>query len=785
MSSVKREKPMTASSSAKLMELPRLAQWPEEAFEHEPAHGFFIRLAVLNKQFSPGGLANSFGMNGRDFNCEELLPFVLEFPFRFPERVIDATPRVHGTQVILNGQSFNWTKDWSLARPRLCPACLAEKLYYRNWFDLKVLDYCPFHAVPLVTVTAPSALMGWFAGGGPEVAAAGDSMPVKDARSSAAWSAYVLGRLGVGPRVQSPLLDGSTMAEAIESLEVVGDAVEYGWGMKLPAPQTRYRSPGLLARGFAVVNGGEEALRSALQEYTRSALSRAGAATLEHGIRSFFGYLYWRSRQIHDSPISRIVRAAMHQVGREAGVYSLKGPRWHDTKDAPVTLKVAARRLGIQYARLRRVATKMGLIAKIGREGTHAFSGAMIEEIKATLADLVSRKEASDLLGLSGAEFAKLWQAGVFQPFIEPKHRWACRTQFRRSEIEKFLCDIKLKVGPSTSSSPQTEVPLLAYAKECELAPSEVVMKILAGEVIPTGWDHTSMGLKGCLLCFSGHEAKPKLPGDYKPRLRVATYGWSLSEVASFLRVSSKTVAALEAAGYLPVAKRTGPVQTFRFSEQSVRKFAKRYASAALYARSLQCYPAYAMSKLTSLGVSRVPVQGTALVDRAKARSVLGLSYDPDNVRATTTAAFWYAFEQYLRKVRSTTRVTILDHGRARLWNGRRLAIAEFAIDQDGRSLAFRVSSDPARSRRRFALVRSFLKEISESWPELECQVDEATGAVTMKYELTFELSNTAGWELAFSWIEDKMTRLRAILAMDRSKRLKSDPADIQAHTER
>lgn len=75
-----------------LIEFP-LPAWPREAFPFEPAHGYFRRLAVANAQVSVRTLGSYVGVNGRNFDREELLEFCSRAFPRWALRTSNASPR--------------------------------------------------------------------------------------------------------------------------------------------------------------------------------------------------------------------------------------------------------------------------------------------------------------------------------------------------------------------------------------------------------------------------------------------------------------------------------------------------------------------------------------------------------------------------------------------------------------------------------------------------------------------------------------------------------------------
>jgi hypothetical protein len=562
-----------------------LRRWPEEAFEYEPAHGFFVRLAQRNGAHSTRVFAELLGLNGRDFDLEDMLSFCRAFPARQIDRLAAATPTFEGTFVYLNGQKFRKLTDWSLAHPRVCGECLAESRHHRNWWDLCVIERCPIHDRPLQRGIESEKLAWWHPAIG--VTPCGTDLSIRQHGESdvprASWDAYVLGRMGVIPRFSVPSLDDCEMFDVIAAIELLGRAAVFGF-----ATTARRRFRGIeeqrhvaLKIGFAAFRNGTGGLEALIREYLASS-NRSNKPEVNSPIR-YFGWLYNAAKCLPRSPAKTEIAKAISNIAFSAGLTTRGRPR---QQCRPETLKSAARRLGVSPRRLRSIARKCGLIGRCDAGEYHALSDAALETLRAIVDDLIGVKEALRLTGFSNRRFKNFCNLTAVVPFL---NEGTGNVKYRRSEV---LAQIGARSDASTTS----------HAFKARLrAEREVLLACEAGAVLGVYSDDVRKLVEANYLAA--------LPSDFRK-------GSDLVDSAS--------------------------VESFhsRYIRTSM------YATALTCApgNALKHLRALGVERVPIPGLTR-----TSFVERAKVRDVLGVSADPDSEPEFPVLSFWTKMRRYLQ----------------------------------------------------------------------------------------------------------------------------------------
>lgn len=402
---------------------PPLPRWEAEAFESEPAHGYFVRLAARNGAHSTRVFADSVGLNGRDFELREMLSFCLRFPISNKERLCAATPTTEQTLLRLNGQQFRKMTDWSLRQPRVCAACLGEARYYRNWWDLRVLGRCPFHDRPLQSGTASSLLAWWYPAVG--VTPQGHDLAIGNCRRAQevrpSWDAYVLGRMGLTPAHPLPVLDECELHEAIGAAEFLGKVASFDMDRRPPRrissnDHKRYQ---LICLGFSAFARGSSGVR---ELFERCLERRNGATASSHGPSpvDLYGWVLGAARNLPETVARDFILQTIGLLTHARGVEHRgikKGSKLIGS--GRIALAPLARELSMSKDRLRAIAGACNILRRESNKGRHhSFDPVEVAAIKDVLADLVSIKEARALLGVGRRRFAALRSSGAVVPFL-------------------------------------------------------------------------------------------------------------------------------------------------------------------------------------------------------------------------------------------------------------------------------------------------------------------------------------------------------------------------------
>jgi len=414
---------------------PPVRAWPPEVYPQEPAHGYFVRLASRNGAQSTKVFADSVGLNGRNPDPAELLDFCSRFPLRGLDFMTHGSPRIEGSYLYMNGQKFNTKRDWSMVAPRVCAACIGEKRYYRNWWDLTVLSFCPVHGRPLIAGTDQARLRWWcpevgITTDGQDLASDGTSRVTDVPRS---WDSYVLGRMGVTDPFSSSLIDNLDLCDVIDLAELIGRADRSGWSIKTPH-RLPYRSAlrcAALAVGFEILNAGEGSINSFLHRYLET--RDESLATKADG---YYGWIAGCHRQLAEGPGKELFRKCMNTVASDNGVYRRTGRAAAVEGSCRVTLRELAFRLELTPVVLRRVAIGLGLTTdNRDRWLRHWFDHDAVQFITRYVKDLLPLDKSAELLAISVEELRALQ---VFA-FIKPVLRQAGIDYFDPEALKSFI----------------------------------------------------------------------------------------------------------------------------------------------------------------------------------------------------------------------------------------------------------------------------------------------------------------------------------------------------------
>ena len=482
--------------------LPPLRTWPPEAFEYEPAHGFLVRLAERNSAHSTRAFADLVGLNGIEFDMKEVLSFCLEFPIRYADRFKAATPIVQGRFISVNGLKFSHRRDWSITRPRVCDACLGEQHYYRNWWDLTVIGRCPIHDRPLLDGAGTSKLQWWIPSVG--LTPSGQFLSVKGIERISeprdTWDAYVLGRMGIIPSKKITSLDETEMYAVVEAAELIGRAEESGWRARWPRAPKRHSDErrAALARGFQVLRREEEGIREFLDRYLRQ-VPQFQPSGRRLRIKDLYGWLARASTaQVSASPVQTLIRQTMAIFAAERGIFDHKRKRVVISNvNCPITLKEMAVKHQVSRHTLRRVIKKLGFTGIKTYRNVQLFSPSDVDKIKSTLDNLIPRKKAAEMLGLTIKEFGQIVDSALVTPFVRIYGHTLMNDQFLYGDLEKL---IEPDLSSILSRSPEAGIPLLSYCKIMKQSVGEAIQQIQAGAIKLVDWNKDAVGLNRYLL---------------------------------------------------------------------------------------------------------------------------------------------------------------------------------------------------------------------------------------------------------------------------------------------
>ena len=419
---------------------PDLPCWPAEVFPHEPAHGYFRRLAAANGSLSARTMASSCGLNGRNIRPDEFISFCEQFPSRNIAALREATPVVEGSYAFLRGEQLALTRDIGFRTQRVCPACVHTKSYQRNWFDLAVVTRCPLHGIPLVDGTEHSKLAWWQPG--VDTVPSGECLrrqhPLLPSPEET-WDLYVLSRIGVTSPFVVRSLDEHSLSQLAYIADVLGLSAMRGWSEVQDDRLPKYhpKRGDALRSGFQILRNGPEAVKAHLRLIARDGpYARIGQRT---GVTALFGGLRATVLRIPEFPLSADFRRWLDEAAAELGVVSRKGrPIGRHVSGVAYTLNEVADVLHISPQRARSLVEKLGISKVMGRHERHWISPEGLESIQRTLKSLISRDEACAILRVDPRELDRRCSAAGVVPLI--RYGGAGRTwdRFKANEIKRL-----------------------------------------------------------------------------------------------------------------------------------------------------------------------------------------------------------------------------------------------------------------------------------------------------------------------------------------------------------
>lgn len=421
------------------MNLPPVPAWPSEVLPDEPVHGFFQRLAAANGQLSCRTFAASLGLNGRNYDFEQLLDFCSALPVAGREGLADSTPRRSLDAVFLKREKFS-PSHFSFGRVRVCAACIAESRHHRNWFDFSFLERCPVHDQPLIDGSEQEKLARWFPDVGVLPYSGTDlAEPAKRVELPNNLARYVLGRVGCLPPWPLLHLVEYSCGEIIQVSELIGRMREFGWSPTLDAgrrwdaarrSRTEY--------GFSILRDGFDAVLAELGSFTAGAPVKPTPGQISFASGVFFGWLHHAAKELGRHPSGQRFRTLMSEHAARSGVFAKKGYERRFAYFGAETLTSLSRRLGIAPQKVRELGIKDGLFqAQEDKSLHHSLTSDVCDAVRRRLDDLIIREDAVNYAASrSHVPLEQMERDGLIRPFIRmggPNRR---HDHFSRIELE-------------------------------------------------------------------------------------------------------------------------------------------------------------------------------------------------------------------------------------------------------------------------------------------------------------------------------------------------------------
>jgi hypothetical protein len=691
--------------------------WPVEAYPFEPVHSLFARFAERNGQASTAVFARHVGINWTHPNLSELSSFCSKYPVRQWAKSVAATPILEGGQVIINGQVLNPHTDWSIYQPRVCEGCLHEAAYYRNWWDITAIHYCPLHDRPLVSGGKKGRLSLWYSRVGET--SDGENLAKYAPRAGVSahpWEQYLLGRMGVLEATPQPLLDPVALIHIIEAVELLGSAALGPFRDKVrqrPAGLSSERAS-ILAAGASIALSGAGAITDCIYKYVeaKQRASKMAGRRLSHP--AIFRGRLARLAEQSENPLFPLFRRELDRAIDDLKIYArrVKGSAPLAARPLRIPLKKLASQMGLSKHQLRRLAVRLNLVPEMPAHGTYTnLSSGDADFLNQVHGELVRRRDAVSRAGLSDKDFDRLCKVVGIGPYVR-FGRGRPGDHFRNGDLE-------------------------ALRQYCA--------------------DHSDA------LVAEGEGA---LHRTFRPRAISKRPGLSYSDVATSLGVSPTTIKPLIAARHLSLVN-TGGAFRARVDTGSVDAFKSKYAAAQLYSEYLKCRPSSAYAMLEKLGVvklANVDATGASFVRRRDVCDALNIQFDPYAAQNVQEGRFWDHFARHLAKIdRGSMRVYGSRKAeRVRLFSGDRTLSAEFHIDRVSNTITYELVCDALTSSRRYHRLCKHLPEVIRRLG-LSAVDMQSESHIVIREGRACNLDNENGWPAVFDWIEAQMAYFRSI----------------------
>lgn len=554
---------------------PPLPRWREPKFG-EPAHGFLVRLAELNKHSDSSTICRTFGLTPRGLNPAECLDFCLSLPISGAADLIRATPRFAVDSVELMGQQFR-KRQWRCIR-RFCPACLADEPYHHAWWDLRPFRVCPFHGAPITSLDSAGKPVTWnrasfsISSEAAPICAHGDGRFLEPRPS---LESYILGRLNVIAPIGVPLLDQEMqLGEAIAITQYIGRlALMPGANASGLGDDNVDIEAAINDAGFGLLCQGESGLVDLMSRIVDSRERQTDGA----GLESAFGPLYAKAISLETRTSFRPITGAMRKAVAAKGLqvaYS-KLPFDGDPSSEWMPVSALADELGLTRAKTVELIDDMKLADSCTtRNGAlNCISRDNAKLVRKTVAELVSEHEAAKLLGLSMPFFRALVDAEVFAPFAKIYAYGRAARRYHPKQLldaaRKFLNGVVV-----FDEVPPTGRSLSSFKSKYDPYAQTFIGLLAAG--LPFVMGRVGDNLGGLIVPRSITDIGKKLT------FWASTPGISRSTAATEVSVRRTIIDALVEAGHLSFIECDAPQP--RLDAAAVRAFAEKWAPAKIYA---------------------------------------------------------------------------------------------------------------------------------------------------------------------------------------------------------
>jgi uncharacterized C2H2 Zn-finger protein len=468
---------------------------------------------------------------------------------------------------------------------RICPDCLRADVeerdgpipcrpWRRSWWDVAKISSCPRHGRVLLASCPACGRIFRRSDLSPAHCICGHHVledrtePVEP--DSRIGDAYLVGRLGGGPRIAHGFLDGLAFADAAEVMQWLGGIARWGRSILAWRHQDMAERACTMTAGYAVCQD----FPGRLQEMLDAMI--AGCPCKRLTPQGVYGDMQtWLGVATHPAfdPIREIVRNnVVKHLPITAGTKLFRNPV---PMGELTTLGALAKLLGVSTKGVVRAASVLGMILPSSRpcDGTivpKSFEG----PLAVFLGEICSRAEACHHLGTTSVLFKVLSGRNYFPRGYRLGGLW-----YRLADLDRFL-EVLYGDAPFVNRPLPGSATIKSAVYICHRSSDEIIDGLLHGQIKAAGRLRGERGIAQILVDTDA--VIVALQSNDDPALM------PMLEVARQLSVAYPTVGRLARLGWFAVESKPtwyGAAQTLRRTE--IEAFGKRFVSASELARLL------------------------------------------------------------------------------------------------------------------------------------------------------------------------------------------------------
>lgn len=553
----------------------------------EPAYAHLMRVAQANGVKRVATLATNLGLESYRLHMRSSLETIGSVGRSDSVRLAHDTATDDRDIVTLRGETLKRGTQWSsLSVRRACPACYAEdkqaaepyrrrlpRAWHRTWWDVAAVTACPIHHCRLIS-RCPQCSEPFDPGRGTidrcpnnhEISRF-ECVPAdaQEVRSSA----YVVGRLGGGPRISVPALDDMPLHWAIEAMEVLGYAAiersfvkQYG--------DSRGASSQACGIGLSVVEDIATAAPGLVSGLHEGAHSVRGTGKE----KAYGGFDKW-AFGLPDGVLKGHLTKAIERDMASAGIG--RAIRIAPVEGSGISLSKAAQMIGTNVEWVRRVAIEKGFIEprKRWKGAPITLSEQTVEIIREQKDKWLNLEETASRLGVEVTSMKRLLDAGHLDGITSDNPRvegsagsalWRISPDTVDGFVEKLARTLVPNQSPSLS--------LIEASFAASKSLTSVVGLILRGHLSVCAIDEGAKGLARLKVRILDIKAAlQKDRGDMRTFL----------EASAEIGLTPAAAKEVRDAGYLPFTK-TG--RRYAVSKQDIDKFNDLYTTSSKLAET-------------------------------------------------------------------------------------------------------------------------------------------------------------------------------------------------------